>query len=89
MQSEETKLELIEEETLTKEEVLNYLTAIGVNSCRRSYDGTTKAMYEAYLDLPLSVLVDSWDHLDQNVKISILDNHAEAFKRWIKESSDG
>tara|TARA_Y100001970_G_C14001238_1_gene733505 strand:+ start:464 stop:736 length:273 start_codon:yes stop_codon:yes gene_type:complete len=87
MQDEVTNLELVEEEeVVSKDSILTYLTAIGVNTCRRSYDGDSKAMYEAYLKLPLVNFVDSWEHLDPNVKISILDIHAESFKRWVKES---
>lgn len=88
MQTEATNLELIEEEAISEKEVVNYLVAIGVNSSRRSYDGDGKTMYEAYVNLPLSSIVDSWDHLDQNVKLAILDIRSEQFKAWAKESAD-
>ena len=88
MQNEVQNLELIEEENITEESVLNYLVAIGVNACRRCYDSEQKAMYESYINLPLSVIVDCWDHLDQNVKLNVVESNLESFKKWAKESSD-
>jgi hypothetical protein len=89
MQTEATNLELIEEESISEQEIVNYLTAIGVNNSRRNYDGEGKAMYEAYINLPLSSIINTWDRLDPNVKLSVLETHADEFKRWVKENSDG
>ena len=86
MQSETTKLELIEEETLSEQDVLNYLIAVGVNSSRRSYDGEGKTMYESFINLPLHSIIDTWDNLDQNVKLSVIEAHIDSFKRWVVES---
>ena len=92
MSAEIKNLEIVpeeaQEEALTEEEVLNYLTAAGVNATHRKYDDEAKTMYQAYLDLPLSTLSDAWVHLDNNVKIAILDSHLDDFRKWIKESSD-
>ena len=43
-----------EEEVMNKEEVLNYLVAIGVNTCNRSYDTVHKQMKESFLAMPLN-----------------------------------
>lgn len=88
MQSEATNLELIEEESISEQEVLNYLVAVGVNSSRRSYDGEGKAMYESFVSLPLSSIMDTWDRLDQNVRLSVIEAHIDDFKKWVKENSD-
>ena len=80
--------EEVQEDVMSEEEVLNYLTAVGVNSTHRQYDDTAKTMYQAYLALPLSTLVNAWEHLNDQVKIAILNTHLEDFKRWIKESSN-
>ena len=77
-------LEIVEEEeTLNKEEVLNYLIAIGVNTCNRSYDTVHKQMKESFLAMPLKEIASSWDHLDDAVKISIIDSHVDEFKSWV------
>ena len=92
MSAEIKNLEIVQEEpqeeVMSEEEVVNYLTAVGVNSAHRQYDDTAKKMYQAYLELPLSTLVNAWDHLNEQVKIAILNTHLEEFKRWIKGSSD-
>jgi hypothetical protein len=87
MQVEDKSLEEAEE-VMGEEEVLNYLTAVGVNSCHRQYDEKAKSMYQAYLGLPLSTLVNAWTHLNDQVKITILNMHLDDFKRWIEESSN-
>lgn len=92
MQAEVKNLEVVPEEVqedvLSEEEVVNYLTAVGVNSAHRQYDDVAKMMYRAYLELPLSTLVNAWEHLNDQVKVAIINTHLEEFKRWIKESSD-
>jgi hypothetical protein len=92
MQAEVKNLEVVPEEVqedvMSEEEVVNYLTAVGVNSAHRQYDDQAKKMYQAYIDLPLSTLVNAWEHLNDQVKIAIVTTHLEEFKRWIRESSD-
>ena len=80
--------EEVQEDVMSEEEVVNYLTAVGVNASQRQYDEAAKKMYQAYLELPLSTLVNAWEHLNDNVKIAILNAHLEDFKRWIKGSSN-
>ena len=87
-QNLEVVQEIVQEDVMSEEEVVNYLTAVGVNSSQRQYDETAKKMYQAYLELPLSTLVNAWEHLNDQVKIAILNSHLEDFKRWIKESSN-
>lgn len=92
MQAEIKNLEVVPEEVqedvVNEEEVINYLTAVGVNASHRQYDDIAKKMYQAYIDLPLSTLVKTWEHLNDQVKIGIINMHLDEFKRWIKESSD-
>jgi len=92
MSAEIKNLEIVQEEpqeeVLSEIEVLNYLTAAGVNAVHRKYDDEAKRMYQAYLELPLATLADSWLYLDNNVKIAILDTHMEEFKNWIKGASN-
>jgi len=80
--------EEVQEDVMSEEEVVNYLTAVGVNASHRQYDETAKKMYQAYLELPLSTLVNAWEHLNDQVKIAILNSHLEDFKRWIKGASN-
>ena len=92
MQAEIKNLEVVPEEVqedvMSEEEVINYLTAVGVNASHRQYDETAKKMYQAYLELPLSTLVNAWEYLNDQVKIAILNAHLEDFKKWIKGSSN-
>jgi len=92
MQAEIKNLEVVPEEVqediMSEEEVVNYLTAVGVNASHRQYDETAKKMYQAYIELPLSTLVNAWEHLNDQVKIAIINMHLDEFKRWIKESSN-
>jgi hypothetical protein len=77
-------LEIVEEEEImNKEDVLNYLIAIGVNTCNRSYDTAHKQMKESFLAMPLKEIAPSWDYLDDAVKISIINNHIDEFKSWV------
>jgi hypothetical protein len=92
MSAEIKNLEIVQEEpqeeVMNEEEVLNYLTAVGVNASHRQYDDTAKKMYQAYLELPLPTLANAWEHLNDQVKIAILNAHLEDFKRWVKGSSN-
>jgi hypothetical protein len=92
MQIEAQNLEIVPEEVqedvMSEEEVVNYLTAVGVNASHRQYDETAKKMYQAYLELPLSTLVNAWEHLNDQVKVAIINAHLEDFKRWIKGASN-
>lgn len=81
--SDNSHLEIVEEEFPSKEEVLYYLIAVGVNSCNRSYDAQQKQMRDSFLALPLGEIALAWDHLDDGVKISVLDSHSEDFKAWV------
>ena len=77
-------LEVVEEEeAMDKESVLNYLIAIGVNTCNRSYDASHKQMKEYFLAMPLKEIAPSWDYLDDAIKISVINDHIDEFKAWI------
>ena len=81
---ESVPLEVVEEEeVLSKEEVLNFLVAIGVNTCNRSYDHTHKQMKDSFLEMPLKEIAPTWDLLEDAVKISVINAHSEEFKRWV------
>ena len=83
---EGVQLEVVQEDVMSKEEVEYSLIAIGVNTCFRSYDNRHKELVAAFMEMPLSEISKSWDYLDQNVKIGVLDKHSEEFKRWIQEA---
>ncbi len=89
MQPEVQNLEIVEEPEITEQDIVSYLIGIGVNACRRGYDSDQKTMYSAYMELPLSSIVDSWEHFDQNVKLNIIESHIDSFSHWIKEKADG
>jgi hypothetical protein len=72
-----------EEEPLTKDEILNYLIAIGVNACNRSYDAAQKEMRKGFLTMPLKEIAPTWDHLEDQVKIAVITEHVEEFKAWV------
>ena len=79
-----TCLEIVpEEEAMRKEDVLNFLIAIGVNTCNRSYDTAHKEMKDNFLAMSLKEIAPTWEHLDDNVKISIITIHADEFKVWV------
>ena len=83
---ESPHLEVVEEEpSLTKDEVLSVLIAIGVNSCNRSYDNAHKDLKSSFLEMPLIDIAKSWDHLEDAVKISVINSHAEEFKAWVNK----
>jgi hypothetical protein len=81
---ESVPLEIVEEEVVpTKEEVLNFLVAVGVNTCNRSYDATHKQMRDSFLEMPLRDIAPTWDALEDNVKVSVINAHQEEFKSWV------
>ena len=82
---QEAHLEVVQESSMSKEEVLYGLVALGVNSCIRSYDNDMKKLKEEFLSLPLSEIAKSWSMLDPNVKIQVVDKHNDSFLTWCKE----
>jgi hypothetical protein len=81
---ESVPLEIVEEEeVMSKEEVLNFLIAIGVNTCNRSYDLEQKELKSSFLEMSLKNIAPTWDKLDDAVKIAVLDAHIDEFKVWV------
>ena len=72
-----------EEEVMTKEEVLNMLVAIGVNSCSRSYEASHKELRVSFLNMSLKDIAPTWDHLDDGIKVAVVSAHSDEFKAWI------
>jgi hypothetical protein len=72
-----------EEEVVSKEEVLNFLVAIGVNTCNRSYENHHKEMKNKFLEMDLKEIAPCWDHLDDSVKICVITQHSDEFKSWV------
>tara|TARA_B100000131_G_scaffold323253_1_gene380997 strand:+ start:13602 stop:13868 length:267 start_codon:yes stop_codon:yes gene_type:complete len=84
---EGAQLEVVqEEEPLSKEEIENQLIAVGVNACYRSYDSRHKELRESFLALPLKDIAKSWDLLESNIKVAIIDENVEDFKKFIMGS---
>ena len=81
---ENSHLEVVqEEEPMSKEEVMNYLIAIGVNNCHRGYDNNLKELRDSFLNMSLKDIAPTWDHLDDSIKVSVVNAHADEFKAWI------
>ena len=81
---EATHLEVVEDDpVMSKEQVINMLVAIGVNSCNRSYDNTHKELRQSFIEMPLSEIADVWDHLEDAVKVSVINQHSDEFKAWV------
>lgn len=83
-----SELEAIEEEreVMSRHDVTNFLVAIGVNTCFRSYDNTHKKLSASFLDMALKDIAPTWDHLDDTVKIAVLNKNIDEFRTWIMES---
>lgn len=62
------------------------LAAYGVNSIIGSYDQRQKVLVDAFLSLPLKFLIESWDYLNDNVKLRIITHHKDEIKKWINNS---
>jgi hypothetical protein len=73
--------------TLSKEEVYDLLISIGLNSVNSSYSyrNEYKELVESFLSLPLSDVRGKWKHLDQNVKVKIIDKHDELIFSLLEE----
>jgi len=81
---ESVPLEIVEEvEVMSKEEVLNFLIAIGVNTCNRSYDTDHKELKSSFLEMSLKDIAPTWDNLDDAVRIAVLNAHLDEFKAWV------
>ena len=81
---ESVPLEIVEEvEVMSKEEVLNFLIAIGVNTCNRSYDTDHKELKSSFLEMSLKDIAPTWDNLDDAVRIAVLNAHLDEFKACV------
>ncbi len=77
-------LEVVEEnQPASKEDVLNFLIASGVNACSRAYGQEHKDMRDAFISMDLKSIAPTWNHLDDNVKIAVINAHYEDFSAWI------
>jgi len=72
-----------EEEVISTDEILNRLVALGVNHSHRSYGNEHKELCDAYFSCNLSTIANSWDMLEDAVKVKVVDKHSDEFKAWI------
>lgn len=72
-----------EEVSYSKKEVFDYLLAVGVNSCYRSYDSDSKEFYKQFVNLPLKDILPAWERYDNTVKTNIIDNNIDDLRLWI------
>lgn len=79
--------EVSEDHQIDESELINIMVAFGVNGLYRRYDQDAKDLYNSYLKLPLHAIVGSWDHLDDHVKISVIQNNYDSLKAWISGGS--
>ena len=82
--AENPTLEVVpEEEVMSKENVLNFLIATGVNNCNRSCENPHKEMRNLFINMPLSEIAPTLDHLDDAVKVAVINAHIDEFKTWV------
>lgn len=82
--AENPTLEVVpEEEVMSKEDVINFLIATGVNNCNRSYENVHKEMRSSFISMPLKEIAPTWDHLDDAVRVAVINAHIDEFKAWI------
>jgi|7_EtaG_2_1085326.scaffolds.fasta_scaffold00324_7 hypothetical protein len=72
-----------EAERMSDSELLNNLIAMGVNSCTRSYDATQKRLKETFVEMELCKIAPTWDLLNNEIKIEVVNTHSDEFKAWI------
>lgn len=72
-----------EEPVMARQDVTNMLIAIGVNTCFRSYDSTHKKLSESFLSMSIKEIAPTWEHLDNNVKLEVINRNIDSFRSWI------
>lgn len=82
--SEEVVSNEVELVPVTREYVLNYLVGMGVNSVIGSYNEDQMKMAEEFVSLSLTDISPVWLHLNDKVKIRILDVHQAELSEWME-----
>ena len=75
---------------LNKEELYNSLISIGLNTINSSYNYRPefKAIIDSFLSLPLGEIKGKWKHLDNGVKVKIIDTYDDAIFGILSEASN-
>ena len=74
---------------MTREEVINYLVASGVNGLYNSYNNEDKIYIKSFYELPIADIAPMWDILSDAVKLGILTEHMSEFTAWMKDVPNG
>ena len=75
-------------ESLSDEDVVLRLAALGANTCNQSYDQKQKNLSDRFVKLNLKMLANMWDYLDDRVKIRVVNSNSDKFKEWISSFSE-
>ena len=81
--NQEASGEQVDTPPMKEEDLINIMVAFGVNSLIRRYDSESQDMYHSYLNLPLHFISGSWDHLDDHVKIAVVNSNIDSFSEWV------
>jgi hypothetical protein len=76
-----------ETSTLSEQDIVFRLAAIGANNTNKSYDGRYKPLSDRFISLDLSLMANMWDFLEDHVKLRIINKHHDKFKTWINSHS--
>lgn len=74
-------------DSLSEQEVIYLLAALGANYCNSAYDPKMKIISDKFCKLDLKIVVNMWDLLDDRVKIRIVNSNIEKLKAWVNSSS--
>lgn len=75
--------------SLSEQEIIFRLAAIGANSSNNSYDGRIRPLTDRFISLDLKTMFYMWDFLDDKVKLRILNKNKEKFREWILSQDTG
>ena len=69
---------------VTREYVLNYLVGMGVNAVIGSYNEDHRKLAEEFVSLSLLDISPVGQHLNDKVKIRVLDVHQAELSEWLE-----
>ena len=76
-----------ETSTLSEQDIVFRLAAVGANNINKSYDNRYKPLSDRFVALDLSIMSSMWDFLEDHVKLRIINKHHDKFKSWINSHS--
>lgn len=79
----EKTLSGIAPEQLSEDEVFAMIIAAGVNASVASYNDKMVKIADAFCRQPINHVINVWDHLDDRVKVKIINYNIKDIKEWI------